>query len=319
MIPDLRLITDVVSMTNGSAEPALVSTTQVAEALGVSVSTVKRWVDEGVLPACKTPGGHRKLLLADVIEFARRSNLPQLDLASLMAGRAPRQQPDLENLSKQLFTGLVRGEREMVRSVILGAYRAGVPVEVIGDQVIAPAMQELGHGWEQQCLDVMHEHRGTQLCEAALYELLALLSVRAGQELPVAVGGAPQGDPYSLPSLLAQMVLIDAGWKAVNLGPNTPFPSFTKALTELRPRLVWVSVTHLADPNSFLTEYVEFFTQAEKAGVAVALGGQALVGPFRSKLPYTTFGDGLVNLASFARTLNVQPRQPRRGRPRKQS
>ena len=109
----------------------------------------------------------------------------------------------------------------------------------------------------------------------------------------VAVGGTPQGDPYLLATLLAQIVLLDAGWEAVNLGPNTPLASLTKAMRELRPRLVWLSVSYLEKSVEFLQAYREFYQAAEQMGVAVAVGGQALVEPIRSAMPYTTHGDGL--------------------------
>ena len=69
--------------------------------------------------------------------------------------------------------------------------------------------------------------------------------------------------------------------------------------------------------EAFLTGYRELYRQAEKAGVAVAIGGRVLVEAIRSKVPYTTYGDGLGHLAAFARTLHPRPGQPRRGRPKR--
>src|SRR5436190_1252174 len=83
--------------------------------------------------------------------------------------------------------------------------------------------------------------RASQICAAALFELKSLLEKRAPTNRPSAVGGAPSGDHSLLPSLLAQMVLIEAGWDAVNLGPDTPFASFAKAIADIRPRLLWLS------------------------------------------------------------------------------
>ena len=209
------------------------STIHTAEALGVSVSTVKRWVDEGVLPAHKTAGGHRKLLRAEVLALARQGNLPRGDLAPLRVTSPRNKGADLETVRASLQDAVVRGHQADVRAIIRGAYGMGVAVEVLADKVIAPVMARLGHEWETARIDVWQEHRGTQLCVAALYDLKDELEARAERNRPVAVGGAPEGDPYLLATLLAQLVLLDAGWEAVQLGPNTPLPSLAKALQEL--------------------------------------------------------------------------------------
>ena len=85
-------------------------------------------------------------------------------------------------------------------------------------------------------ITIWEEHRATQLCAGVLYDMKDELEVRAERQRPTAVGAAPEGDPYVLASLLAQMVLLDAGWAATNLGPNTPLASLTEAMRELRPR-----------------------------------------------------------------------------------
>jgi len=291
------------------------STLQTAAALGVSVSTVKRWVDEGVLPAQRTPGGHRKLLRAEVLALARQGNLPHGDLAALSPELAIDPSVDLEAAVIRLGKALLQGQGTEVRAIIRRAYAAGVAVETLADQLIKPALAKVGHDWETARIDVWQEHRGTQLCAAALYDLKNELESRAERNRPVAVGAAPAGDPYLLPSLLAQCVLLDAGWEAVNLGPNTPLLSLTKSLKTLRPRLLWLSVSYLHQKTAFLESYRELYRVAERQGVAVAIGGQALTRAIRSAIPYTTHGDGLSHLVAFARTLHPRPKPPRRGRP----
>lgn len=292
------------------------STLQAAAALGVSVSTVKRWVDEGVLPAHRTAGGHRKLLRAEILALARQGDLPSVDFAALASAPTRDQPVDLQAVSTRLWRALLDGDGPEVRAAILSAYGSGVAVEILADQVIAPALARVGHDWQSDRIEVWQEHRGTQLCTDALHALKLELEARAEKNRPIAIGCAPEGDPYALPTLLAQYTLLDAGWAAVNLGPNTPLPSLAKALKELRPRLLWLSVTYLDDAAIFLTGYRELYRSAERQGVAVAIGGQALTESLRSAMPYTTHGDGLSQLAAFARTLHPRPRAPRRGRPR---
>jgi methanogenic corrinoid protein MtbC1 len=215
-----------------------------------------------------------------------------------------------------MLTALKRGDSEVLRSLLRRAHRSGLAIETLADAVVAPAMRRLGHEWAEGRVDVWQEHRGTQLCAAALYEIRAALAVPANGTRPLALGGGPEGDPYLLANLLAEMALMGLGWEVVNLGPNTPLPSFRAALAQTRPRLLWLSASHLVDPASFLGQYRELYEEALRLGTAVAVGGQALTEGVRAQMPYTTFGDGLTHLVAFARSLHPGARRPRRGRPR---
>ena len=155
-----------------------VSTANVARALGIGVSTVKRWVDEGILPAHITAGGHRKLLLADVLSLVKEGDFPQLDLSQLRFVAETQGCLDPKALSQQLLTALKRAEGDAARSLIHGAHQSGVAMETLADFVIAPAMNQLGHEWETGRIQVLHEHRGTQLCVSVLYELRAVLEAK---------------------------------------------------------------------------------------------------------------------------------------------
>ncbi|MBL8795072.1 MAG: B12-binding domain-containing protein, partial [Planctomycetia bacterium] len=223
----------------------------------------------------------------------------------------------VETLERSLYEALERGDGVAARAVLRGAYQQGVAVEALADQVIAPAMHRIGHDWAEGKIDVFHEHRGSQLCAAAVHELIARAAASAAPQRPLALGGGPEQDPYLLAGLLTELVLLERGWQVVNLGPNTPLASFREALHELQPRLLWLTVSYLAKPEQFLVEYRELYTEADRLGVPVAVGGPALTAEVRAAMPYTTFGDSLAHLSAFAKTLHPHPKRPQRGRPAK--
>jgi len=297
-----------------SEENRYVSTAQVSQALGISVTTVKRWVDDGVLPAHRTAGGHRKLLMADVLRLVRDRNLPHADLHQLLP-HSKGDPNDPHEFYQQLVAAMEVIDTDLIRSTVIAGYQSGIRFEVLADRVISPAMIGVGHAWSTGKIDVMHEHRITQAIVTALYELSAILRVNSRKDRLVAVGGAPEHDHYLLPSLLAKLTLIDAGWNAINLGPHTPVSAFRTAIAELSPQLIWLSVSYVDEANQFLIDYRELYRIAEEKGIAVAIGGRAITDELRVQMPYTTYGDGLLQLAAFARTMHRRPQQPRRGRP----
>ena len=52
------------------------STLDISKMLGVAIASVAKWVDQNHLKAGKTPGGHRRILVEDLLDFLHRQKLP---------------------------------------------------------------------------------------------------------------------------------------------------------------------------------------------------------------------------------------------------
>lgn len=55
---------------------AFLTSHAVASLIGVSPSTVLSWIDKGMLPAFRTPGGHRRIEPASLVAFLRVHRMP---------------------------------------------------------------------------------------------------------------------------------------------------------------------------------------------------------------------------------------------------
>lgn len=278
--------------------------------LGVSETTVKRWVDENRLQARRTAGGHRRIAPSEVLAMVRRDNWPVSD-ARVLETLDVEIDLDPAALGQQLYQALRDNDGERTRELLLGAHGRGMTVADLADEVISPVLGRIGSEWAAGEIDVYHEHYGTQVCLSAVLALKAKLDTLVpAEDGPLAVGGGPEHDHYLLANLLIEMLLREAGWRVLNIGPNTPFASFERALREHQPRLLWLSCSYLADVEAFVAGYRSLYREAAQQGVRVAVGGRALGEEVRQQMTFTHHGDRLSHLSAFVASLT--PTRPRR-------
>jgi MerR family transcriptional regulator, light-induced transcriptional regulator len=279
-----------------------VSPRQAASALGVSESSVKRWCDQGRLEVVKTPGGHRRLPVTSLVRFAREEGHPLLQPLALVPSE-PAPEHALGAVRAALLAALLADDGSGVHGVLEAEWLAGRGLDGVCDALITPTLSELGERWRMGKVAIYQERRAGELLQRALLRLGALAPGGAGRAHPervLALGGALEGDPYELPTLMAELVLRERGFDARSLGTGLPADTLARAIAERRPRLVWVAAAVSSDEARFALEFARIADAASSVGAAVAVGGRALHRSLRQQLRYSTFCDTMAHLAAFA-------------------
>lgn len=285
----------------------LVSPKQVAQAIGVSESSLKRWCDQGLIPTIKTAGGHRRLPVNGVLAYLRTSGhilvAPEiLGLPPATTGGADRK---LSTGRDRLLQALVDGDEALCVQIVLNLYLARYSMSQICDQVLTSAFVEIGERWGCGTVAVYQERRSCELCHRVMHEVRRALP-ELPANAPMAVGGTLDGDPYTLASGMVELVLRDQGWRACSLGNMLPFATLRAALCDTQPRLFWLSIASIQDEATFYDEFERLSQLASERRAALVVGGKALTEDVRKRMHYSAYCDTFEHLADFART--VRPR-----------
>lgn len=279
---------------------------ELSAALDVSESSIKRWVDDGLLAATRTAGGHRRIAIAEAVRFLRSSGTSvagPIRLFGAGVSVVPADDTSTDGLGDRLFDLLRRDDDESSRSLILGAFLGGWSIAALADGPIRSAMARIGELWRHSGEGIVIEHRAVDVILQAFGQLRGLLPP-PGAEAPGAIGGAPAGDPYLLPSQLTAAALAEVGFRDRNLGPDTPFAVLMDAARRHRPRLVWLSVSARADDDRRLRDdLITFADDLAPLGATVGFGGRhaPFVPPGSRVVRFAAIGE----LAAYARGLLV--------------
>jgi len=178
-----------------------------------------------------------------------------------------------EAAAQKVFQSLMEGNAEGLKGRLLSMYLGGFSLAAIFDDAIAKSMERIGKLWEDDPRGILVEHRATDICLQAINRLRELLvPVVAGA--PVAIGGAPQGDRYLLPSLMVATILADSGFRDANFGPDTPVDILETAAEQRGAILVWLSISEIVQKAQLQRDVEKLSEGLRRRNIRLVIGGR---------------------------------------------
>ncbi len=278
----------------------LVTPRQVAQAIDMSESSLKRWCDQGLIPTVRTAGGHRRLPVNGVLTFLRNSGYQLIhpELLGLPPSTTGGKNRKLQIERDRLAQALQAGDEPVCTEVVMNLYLAGISMSTIADDVFTPIFTAIRQQHATDPATCYHERRSCEICHRVLYEVR-----RAMPELsptaPVAIGGTLEGDYYTLGSSLAELVLRELGWRSCSLGSSLPFLSLRQAVCDMRPKLVWMNVAEIPSVEAFRSGFHSLKQTALENGITIVCGGKGITSEVEDCL------EGVHRLKSFRELENV--------------
>jgi MerR family transcriptional regulator, light-induced transcriptional regulator len=292
-------------MGHSGSSKSLLTPKELADAIGASESSLRRWVDGGRIAMSRTAGGHRRIPLAEAVRFIRESGAtvvrPEvlglgLGLGvSASHGTAPPARAD----DDVLFEALRAGERRTAVGLIVSWYLTGRSLPALFDGPVKTAMHRVGELWRHEGRGILVEHRATEICLDVVSALRRLLPA-PGERAPLAVGGAPEADPYLLPTGMAGAVLAEAGFRDVNFGPNTPLELLGREAIDQGARLVWVSISTAGEPKALRRALRGLAEVLQPRHVRLVVGGRACRAVLTRGQVGVTVAESMTELAALA-------------------
>ena len=275
---------------SGTPADAPLTIREASRLLAVPVSTLRSWELRYGLPrTARTEGGHRRYLAAALDELrlmrdeiARGKRAAEAAASTrLLLGRAG----PARGFVDRLLTAARDMDPGMARVCLDdSAHELGLGATI--DDVLLPAMRQIGRWWETGHCDVGHEHLTTEAARTWLGRVVAFAPEphRTGRIL-LACGPS---DTHSLGLEAFGALLTHSGWPCRTLGARTPVATLVTTAAAVDARAI-VVISHVSAGRR---PAVEAITAAAALGVPVFYAGNAFIArPVRRRLPGTYLGD----------------------------
>lgn len=251
-----------------------------AKILGVNVSTIKRWTDEGKLECIKSIGGHRKFTMDHFAEFLGRNNkkISKINVFPI------EDDADLEishHIIKGNFKYLIDyvldqaffGNRNRVQFIMNGLYLSQYLLHQIYDKLITPVLHKIGDLWEHNNRTVTEEHIASQTIRDSIVRLQGIIRIpqhKVGKALCLNFSN----ELHDIALKMVDHILEIKGYQVLFSGQITPLLKMDQLFQNFKPNCIFISSTVVDNPEIIQAEFENICQMANAYNASVFVGGK---------------------------------------------
>ena len=302
------------SESDGADRPspdAVLTIQEVSRLLQVPAPTIRSWERRyGIPSAGRSVGGHRRYTPAQLTLLRRMRD--EISRGQTAVQAAALVQAAETGAANPLITAFLEAAHRLDPAGVgrvLDTARATLGLAATIDEILLPAMREIGRWWETGRCDVAHEHLATTTTQIWLRAYIRTRPRSRPGPLVLLSCGPRDHHTLGLESIGA--LLAQRGFDCRLLGARTPATSLAVAVHETRPAAV-VLVSHLSGARRAA---VEALGAAQRPDVDFFYAGNAFGSPqSRRGVPGTYLGNNLGQAAAVVADA-ITSRVSKRSRP----
>ena len=232
-----------------------------------------------------------------------------MDDAGLEQDRGPKVDAvALSRLRDAYREAMFRGAASTAERVIAEAMDAGLSEAVIGDEIIAPAMHDVGERWAAGELSVEDEHVASGITMRMISLQRDHFRVQHRRSSHRVLLAAVQGEEHVLGLEMAASVLLHAGYDVRMLGPDVANEALAAEVLHHRPAILGLTTTTRGTADQAAGAIAAARSVAPELAVMVGGGGAlhhlAPTGPHTVTCPHVSDAVSLADALTQRAGLN---------------
>ncbi len=204
---------------------------------------------------------------------------------------------------KKMYDAILTGNFKAAREITQQALAAGVDPQVLVQEQMIPAMDEVGRRYEANEYFVPELLISARAMKAALELIRPLLTARGTEPAGRVVIGTVKGDLHDIGKNLVAAMLEGAGFEVIDLGVDVTPEKFIAALNERHASLVAMSALLTTTMNSMKTTVEALKTAGVRNKVKIMIGGAPVTQKYADEIGADGYSSNANAAVALARKL----------------